>query len=60
METEENVTKMKAKRLTPGLGKAFKEDFPYLQVSFFTRVSAMEACYGNPDLEEPNLAYSVC
>ena len=58
--TEENVAKMKSKRVLPGLGKTFKDDYPYLCVSFYTRVSAMEICYGDPDEEEPNLAHSVC
>mmetsp|Transcript_11396 Transcript_11396/g.15333 ORF Transcript_11396/g.15333 Transcript_11396/m.15333 type:complete len:228 (+) Transcript_11396:522-1205(+) len=58
--SEENVAKMKSKRVLPGLGKTFKEDFPYLCISFYSRVTAMEACYGDPDEEEPNLAYSLC
>lgn len=51
---------MKSKRIIPGLGKTYKEDFPYLTVSFYTRAVAMEACFGDPDLEQPNLAYSIC
>ena len=51
---------MKAKRFTLGLGKTYKEDFPYLQVSFYTRVASMEVVFGDPELEEPNLAYSIC
>lgn len=51
---------MKSKRIVPGLGKTYKDDFPYLTLSFYTRVAAMEICYGDPDLEEPNLAHSVC
>ena len=49
--SEENVTKMKNKRFILGLGKTYKDDFPYLCISFFTRVSAMEICFGDPDLE---------
>ena len=49
--TEENVTKMKNKRFILGLGKTYKDDFPYLCISFYTRVSAMEICFGDPDLE---------
>jgi len=58
--SEDNITKMKAKRFILGLGKTYKDDFPYLCVSFYTRVSAMEICFGDPDLEQPNLAYSIC
>jgi hypothetical protein len=50
---------MKAKKYSVGNNKAYK-DFPYLQVSFYTRMMAMEVCWGNPDEEEENLAYSVC
>lgn len=58
--SEENITKMKSKRIVPGLGKTWKDDFPYLQISFYTRAAAMEILYGDPDSEEPNLAYSIC
>ena len=58
--TEENVTKMKNKRYILGLGKTYKEDFPYLCVSFFTRASAMEVCFGDVDDEKANLAHSIC
>ncbi len=58
--SEENIEKMKKKRFLLGLGKTYKEDFPYLCISFFARTSAMEICYGDPKQEEANLAYSVC
>ena len=51
---------MKAKKYILGMGKAYKEDFPYLQISFYTRVASMEIMFGDPDLEEPNIAYSIC
>ena len=51
---------MKAKVFILGHGKTYKEDFPYLRVSFYTRVASMEVCFGDPDLEEANLAYSIC
>ena len=54
------MTKMRSKCIIPGLGKTYKEDFPYLRVSFYTRVAAIEACFGDPDIEEANLAYSIC
>ena len=60
LSSEENVTKMKNKRQILGLGKTFKDDFPYLCISFFTRTTAMEVCFGDPDQEMPNLAYSIC
>lgn len=60
MESEENVTKMRNKRHMLGLGKTFKDDFPYLCVSFFTRFTAIEVCFGDVEQEMPNLAYSVC
>ena len=58
--SEENVAKMKGKRFILGQGKTYKEDYPYLCISFYTRVAAMEVCFGDPDMEEPNIAYSVC
>ena len=30
VQSEENVAKMKAKKYTPGLGKTYKSDYPYL------------------------------
>ena len=51
---------MKAKKYTLGMGKTYKEDYPYMQVSFYTRCNAMEICYGDIELENPNLAYSTC
>ena len=58
--SEENVAKMKGKRFILGQGKSYKEDYPYLCISFYTRVAAMEVCFGDPDMEEPNIAYSIC
>ena len=58
--TEENIKKMKSKRHILGNGKTFKEDYPYLQTSFYTRVAVTEVLFGNPRNEEPNLAYSIC
>ena len=61
MENEENITKMKNKRHLLGSGKTYKESFPYLTVSFYTRFTTMEICFGQDvDMEEPNLAYSIC
>ena len=51
---------MKGKRFILGQGKSYKEDYPYLCISFYTRVAAMEVCFGDPDMEEPNIAYSIC
>lgn len=51
---------MKSKRFILGLGKTYKEDFPYLCVSFYTRVASMEVMFGDPELEEANLAFSIC
>ncbi len=28
-------------------------------VSFYTRYTTMEYCFGNPDDEEPNIAFSI-
>lgn len=51
---------MKAKKYVLGNGKTYKEDYPYLQLSFFTRSTVMEVCFGDPREEEPNIAYSIC
>ena len=51
---------MKSKRHILGNGKTFKEDYPYLQTSFYTRVAVTEILFGNPRNEEPNIAYSIC
>ena len=59
-DSEQKIEKMKMKKYEVGNSKAYKEDFPYLQVSFFTRTQAMEVCWGDPYQEEANLAYSVC
>jgi len=59
ISTEENVLKMKKKLMSLKQGKAFK-DFPYLAMSYFTKVTTTEAMFGNPDEEQPNLAYSIC
>ena len=51
------VEKMKAKKYVLGNGKTYKDDYPYLQMSFFTRTSVMEVCFGDPREEQPNIAY---
>ena len=40
------------------MDKTYK-DFPNLQISFYTRYSTMEYCFGDPKEEEPNIAYSI-
>jgi hypothetical protein len=47
---------MKAKKYN--LGKTYK-DIPNIQVSFFTRNTAMDVCFGDTTDEEENLAYSI-
>jgi hypothetical protein len=40
------------------LGKQYKE-FQNLSLSFYTRYATMESCFGDPNEEEPNIAYSI-
>ena len=47
---------MKKKRFN--MAKLYK-DFNNLQLSFFTRYATMEQCFGDPNEEEPNIAYSI-
>jgi hypothetical protein len=56
MANEENIEKMKNKKYT--LSKLHK-DYNILMLSFYTRYTTMEFCFGNPDNEEPNIAYSI-
>lgn len=56
MAGEENIEKMKKKRCQ--LVKQYK-DFSMLSLSFYTRHTTMEQCFGDPTNEEPNLAYSI-
>jgi hypothetical protein len=46
------------KKKVYNFGKNFKE-FPYLQMSFHTRYTALECLFGDPKEEEPNIAYSI-
>ena len=39
-------------------GRAFYW-FPYLQISFYTRMMATEIFFGNFEAEEANIAYSI-
>ena len=58
--TEGGVERMKAKMHVLGNGKTFKEELPYLQLSFFTRSTVTEVCFGDIKEEQPKLAYSIC
>lgn len=49
---------MRQKRFVLNSGRAFYW-YPYFCISFFTRMMAMEVCFGDVDEEEPNLAYSI-
>lgn len=40
------------------LSRTYKEA-PDMEISFFTRYTAMEACFGNAREDEENLAYSI-
>ena len=46
------------KRKFTNLGKTFKE-FPGMQISFYTRYCTIEYCFGDPNEEESNIAYSI-
>ncbi len=54
--TELNIEKMKKKLFN--MGKQYNNAINLL-VSFFTRYCTMEQCFGDPNNEEPNLAYSI-
>ena len=45
------------KKMT-AFGKQHRE-FPQMQISFLTRASAMEVCFGDTENEEPNIAASI-
>jgi hypothetical protein len=50
--------KMANKKFILSQGRAFYW-FPYLQISLYTRMMAAEVCFGDVNLEEANLAYSI-
>lgn len=60
LQSEENIEKMLNKRNVLGNGKAFKDQAPYIAVSFYTRAVAFEVMYGDPRQEEPNIAHAIC
>uniref|UniRef100_A0A7S3CI43 Uncharacterized protein n=1 Tax=Strombidium rassoulzadegani TaxID=1082188 RepID=A0A7S3CI43_9SPIT len=51
-----NLQRMRA--TTTQFGKQHPE-VSFLQVSFLTRASAMEVCFGDPEEDEPNIAASI-
>jgi hypothetical protein len=56
MASDESIEKMKQKKYT--LSNQYK-DFNKILLSFYTRYATMEYCFGNPDDEEPNIAFSI-
>ena len=56
LENAWNIDKMRHKKYS--MDKTYR-DFPNLQVSFYTRYSTMEYCFGDPNEEQPNVAYSI-
>ena len=56
MANEESIEKMRQKKYT--LNNQYK-DYNKLLLSFYTRYTTMEYCFGNPDDEEPNIAFSI-
>lgn len=59
MGSEENLQKMKTKMTN--LEHTYKQEgnLKGLQISFYTRYTTMEYCFGDIDNEEPNIAYSI-
>jgi hypothetical protein len=55
---EKESEKMRQKRFVLNSGRAFYW-YPYFCISFYTRMMAMEVCFGDVDEEEPNIAYSI-
>ncbi|CDW77817.1 UNKNOWN [Stylonychia lemnae] len=56
LKNDDQIEQMKRKYTN--LGKTYKE-FPGMLISFYTRYCAMEFCFGDPQEEEQNIAYSL-